>query len=401
MVSGPNQGVFLSFYEQRTLDVASQVIHRQISLDQAALLLQKSYRQTRRIISRVRLMGALGVKHGNFGKRPANRIPDDRKRFVLDLLRDRYFDFNLAHFREKLAADHGLEIKRETLRRWATPEGLVKRGRTAGRRAKIRKARPRLPMAGMLLQMDGSTHRWMGNSGPECCLIGAIDDATSHCPYAEFFPAEDTLSVLSVLKSIVERVGVPEVLYVDQAGHFGKRHSRTVYLEWEKHLTHVEKAMQELGCKVLFASSPQAKGRIERMWNTFQDRLIPELRLSEVKRIPAANAYLQERFIPEFNQKFSVPPARKKSAFKPVPAIWKDRLDWVFSVREWRKVSLSETISWNSRTYLVTNQYGLTLRRSTIELRTNLQGETKAFFAGRPLGLTDIGSTTAINLRAA
>jgi len=156
-----------------------------------------------------------------------------------------------------------------------------------------------------------------------------------------------------------------------------------------------------LGCRVLFASSPQAKGRIERMWHTFQDRLIPELRVAGIDRIPSANTYLKDRFVPEFNQRFAVKPEQKKTAFKPVPKSWADRLDWVFSIREFRKVSLGETVSWNGRTYLVCNNYGLTLKSHTIEIRTNLQGETQAFFAGRSIGLTDIGSTQFLNLKAA
>jgi hypothetical protein len=391
----------MGFHEQRKIDVAYQVIHGQLAMNQAALLLQKSYRQTRRIVAKIKAKGILGAKHGNFGKTPVNKTLDETKRVVLDLLRDRYFDFNLTHFREKLKTDHALSVPKETLRRWAHAEGLVKRAKKSRRRGKTHKRRARLPQAGMMLQLDGSTHAWLGERGPEACLIGAIDDATSHCPYAEFFPAEDTLSVLSTLKSIVERVGVPEVLYVDQAGHFGKHYNRKVYVEWEKHLTHVERAMEELGCRVLFAQSPQAKGRIERMWNTFQDRLIPEMRLQEIKRIPRANDYLLEHFIPEFNKKFSVAPAHKKSAFKPVPAPWKDRLDWVFCIREYRKVGLGETISWKGRTYLVGNDYGLSLKRAQIEIRTRLDGTHQAFYAGRAVSILDIGSTEFLNLKAA
>lgn len=401
MTLGSGKGVFVGFHEQRKIDVAYQVIHGQLSMDQAATLLQKSYRQTRRIVAKIKSKGILGAKHGNFGRTPVNKTQDSAKRVVLDLLRDRYYDFNLTHFRERLERDHQIRVPKESLRRWAHAEGLVKRAKKSRRRGKTHKTRPRLPRAGMMIQLDGSTHAWLGERGPKACLIGGIDDATSACPFAEFFPAEDTLSVLSTLKSIVERVGVPEVLYVDQAQHFGKHYNRILNVEWEKHLTHVERAMEELGCRVLFAQSPQAKGRIERMWNTFQDRLIPELRLQEVNRIPKANTYLQEHFIPEFNRKFSVAPAHKKSAFKPVPATWKDRLDWVFCIRDFRKVGSGETISWKGRTYLVNNNYGLTLKSLQIEIRTRIDGSHQAFFAGRTISLLDIGSTEFLNRKCA
>ena len=396
-----SQGVFLNFEEQMRLDVAQKVLIRDLTIKDAAKLLQLSERQARRVIDGVKKRGALGVKHGNCGRVPANKTPDQQKQFILELLRERYFDFNLSHFLEKLEREHGIRISHECLRVWAHSEGLVKRSKKAGRKVRSHKRRPRMPAAGMLLQLDGSKHRWFGRESPEFALIGAIDDATSLCPHAEIFPAEDTISVLAVLKRIVETVGVPEVLYVDQAGHFGSRLNKALRLDWEKHLTHVERAMNEIGCRVLFASTPQAKGRIERMWDTFQDRLVPELRLRGIKRIPAANAYLADEFIPDFNQRFSVPPVKKKQVYKPVPKIWKDRLDWVFCKREFRKVDLGECISWNGRTYLVSNNYGLTLKRCQLEIRNTTDGRTQAFFAGRTVSLTDIGSTVAINLKAA
>jgi hypothetical protein len=398
-LSGLEGGVYLGFHEQRKLDVAYRVIHRQLNASEGARLLGKSLRQMKRIVAKIRAQGPPGAKHGNTGRQPWNRTDETTRKVVLQLLRERYFDFNLTHAREKLRDEHGLKIRRETLRKWAHAACLVKRAKRKRRSsARPHKLRPRLPQAGMMLQMDGSKHRWLGKDSLEFCLIGAIDDATSICPYAEFSPAEDTLSVLSVLKNIVERVGVPEVLYVDQAGHFGNRLNRIYNFEWEKHLTHVERAMEELGCRVLFATSPQAKGRIERMWGTFQDRLVPELRLAEIKRIPSANAYLHEKFLPQFNRQFSVPPARKKTAFRPIPEPLRGQLEWVFSLRERRKVSSGESISWNAQTYVVNNAYGLTLKGHTIEIKTRIDGETRAFFAGRPLTLTPV--TNAQDLRA-
>ena len=395
------KGVYLRFQEQRRLDIANQVIQGQISMERAAILLQKSLRQTRRIVSAVKKNGVLGVKHGNTGRIPVNKTDDSLKRLILDLLRDRYFDFNLSHFIEQLQSEYRIEIGHETLRLWAHREGLVKRAKKCKRRAKPHKRRPRMPAAGMLLQLDGSQHEWFGPKHPSYALIGGIDDATSICPHAELFPAEDTLSVLATLKQIVENVGVPEVLYVDQAGHFGKRVNKLCRIDWEAHLTHVERAMNELGCQVIFAPSPQAKGRIERMWDTFQDRLIPELRLKNIQTIPAANRYLKEQFIPDFNRRFSVPPVKKKSVYKAIPKMWEGRLDWVFCKREYRKVDLGECISWNGKTYLVTNNYGLTLKRMTVEIRTRIDGRVQAYYAGREIALCELGSTKALNLKAA
>jgi len=375
--------------EQKNYDVCQRVILGDLDLTQASKLLCKSYRQTQRIVSQVRAKGMIGVKHGNLGKHPWNRHDDDLRENVLGLLENRYFDFNLQHFSEKLVAEHGIAVPRETLRRWAHTKNLVKKARKK-RRAKIHRSRARMPRAGMLLQMDGSEHRWFGPKGPECSLIGAIDDATGICPFAEFFPAEDTLSVLSVMKKTVEKFGIPEFLYVDQAAHFGKIGTKAKYIDWEKHLTHLERAMNELGTRVLFATSPQAKGRIERMWGTFQDRLIPELRIRKVQRIPTGNYFLQNHFLHEFNQRFSKAATDPTPAWRPVPDALKERLDEIFCIREQRKVTSGETISWDGQTYSVDHDYDYSIQKLTIEIRTYINGAWKAFHAGKPVNLTPL-----------
>lgn len=382
------KGIIMSVKNQIDYDVLIRVLAGEITGKQAAVLLNKSYRQTKRLIRKVKERGMLGVKHGSLGKVPWNRSQQELKKQVLQLLEEKYFDFNLTHFAEKLLLDHGICVKRETLRKWAHEKHLVKRAHNrAYRKPKLHRTRHRMPKAGMLLQMDGSSHRWMGPRAPEACLVGGIDDATSICPYGEFFPAEDTIAVLSVLKRTVMNVGIPEVLYVDQASHFGKANTRFQYLDWEKHLTHVERAMAELGCRVLFAPSPQAKGRIERMWNTFQDRLIPELRIRNVQRIPTANYFLQNHFIPEFNHKWSKIPSNPNSSYQPIPKHLVDSLDDIFCIREWRKVSPGESITWNAQTFIVHHNFRHSIRGLQVELRTRLDGTWSAFYANRPIDL--------------
>ena len=137
------------------------------------------------------------------------------------------------------------------------------------------------------------------------------------------------------------------------------------------------------------------------MWDTFQDRLVPELRINEITTIPAANEFIASNFVPGFNRRFSVSPDVKQTAYKPIPKLWEGRLDWVFCKREFRKVDLGECVSWNGRTYLVSNDRGLSLKRATIEIRTTIDDRTQAFYAGRRVGLTDIGNTKTLNLKAA
>lgn len=383
----PKKGTYMSVKNQMDYDVITRVIRGEITGKKAAGLLGKSYRQTKRIIRKVKLCGMPGLRHGNRDRAPWNKSSVEIKQRVLEIQRSKYFDFNLTHLREKLQTEEGIWVKREVLRTWAHEAHLVKRAH-AVRRPKIHRTRHRMPRMGMMLQMDGSHHRWIGKTNPECCLIGGIDDATSICPYAEFFPAEDTLSVLAVLKRTIERVGVPEVLYVDQAAHFGKSNTRSRFVDWQKHLSHVERAMAELGCRVLFAPTPQAKGRIERMWGTFQDRLIPEMRLRNIGRIPTANSFLQEHFIPDFNRRFSKLASEPlSSAYRPIPEHLAGDLDRVFCIQEWRKVSPGETISWNAQTYSVRHHFRNSIRGLQIEIRTGLDTKWRAFYANQPVTL--------------
>jgi len=186
-----------------------------------------------------------------------------------------------------LKSHHDIQVKRETLRGWAHEINHVKRAKR--RRSQVRKRRKRMESPGLLLQMDGSTHRWFGDK--KTCLIALIDDATSEV-HAEFFDAETTLGCLKVLRDFIKRKGLFKTLYVDRAGIFGgpKRCN----------FSQVKRAGEELGIEIIFANSAQGKGRIERSFDTFQDRLVPELRLKRIKRMSTANKYLQECFIPEF-----------------------------------------------------------------------------------------------------
>ena len=375
-------GIFMSVVNQRDYDIVSRVLAAEITIKEAAVLLVKSYRQARRIVKSVKKKGMLGIKHGNLGKVPVNKIEEEKKKKVLDLLGGKYPDFNLTHFSEKLVSEHGISVKRETLRKWAHEKHLVKKAHCRKGR-KIHRSRPRMPQRGMLLQLDGSPEKWLGPGTQVLSLIGNIDDATSTCEYAELFLSEDSISVLSVLKNTVERVGIPEVLYVDRAGWAGGLNKPRI--DWEKHLTHVQRAMAELGCRVLHAPSPQAKGRIERMWGTFQDRLIPELRIRKIKRIGSANYFIKNHFVPDFNRRFSVAPRNAEISYRKVPR--HIDLNEVFCLKEWRRVTSGESISYENEIFIVKHNYQYSLNKLYIEIRTYLDGKQKYFHANKPVEL--------------
>jgi len=231
-----------------------------------------------------------------------------------------------------------------------------------------------MQQTGLMLQMDGSPHAWFG--GKQSCLIGAIDDADSDVPFAEFFPAEDTISCMRVLEQIIRKKGLFSILYVDKAGIFGGP-KRTQFCQ-------VKRALRELGIQVIFANSPEAKGRIERLWNTFQDRLIPEMRLRNIHSYECANSFLQEQFLPnEYASKFKVQPANLQSAYKVLPN--GVDLHEVFCLKVDRKVNRDHTFSWGDQLYRIESPLKHSIYKQKLEIRTYQDLTWKAFFAGREI----------------
>ncbi len=234
----------------------------------------------------------------------------------------------------------------------------------------------------MLLQMDGSTHRWFGDR--KACLIALIDDATSEV-HAEFFDAETTLGCLKVLRDYIKRKGSFKALYVDRAGIFGgpKRCN----------FSQVKRACEELGIEIIFANYAQGKGRIERSFDTFQGRLVPELRLKRIKKMSTANEYLQECFIPEFwGKKIEVMSRNDESEYMPVPK--HIDLDSVFVVKEYRKIRNDHTFSYGNKFYLIESPLRQSIAKQKIEIRSTHEDGFTAFFAGRELSVSEVREPT-------
>ena len=235
--------IMLNSKAQLTVDVIAKVAERKITIANAVKLLNKSRRTIERYLKRYREVGIRFVVHGNTGKEPVNKTPNSLKQQVQSLIREKYYDVNLLHLGELLQANEHTEVKRETLRKWAHDIHHVKRAKR--RRGRVHKRRERMESVGLMLQMDGSTHRWFGTQ--KTCLIAMIDDANSQL-FAEFFHAETTAGCLKLLRSVVEKKGVFKTLYVDRAGIFGgpKRCN----------FSQVQRACEELGIEIIFASSP-------------------------------------------------------------------------------------------------------------------------------------------------
>ncbi|MGC1440427.1 MAG: ISNCY family transposase [Burkholderiaceae bacterium] len=369
---------------QLTADLIAKVAAGKVDIVNAAKLLNKSRRTIERYLDKYRKVGIQFIVHRNSGRPPANKTSDDVKRAVQALIKEKYFDVNLTHLGELLADNENFFIKRETLRSWAHEIHHVKRAKR--RRSQVRKRRERMESPGLLLQMDGSPHRWFGNK--KSCLIAIIDDATSEV-HAEFFESETTLGCLKVLHDFIARKGLFKVLYVDKAGIFGgpKRCN----------FSQVQRACNELGIEIIFANSPQGKGRVERSFDTFQDRLIPELRLNKIVNMASANAYLQDTFIPSYWEKtIQVMPRSDRSEFTAIPD--HINLDEVCVMKDYRKIRNDHTFSYGNKFYLIDSPLKRSIAKQRIEIRTCDDDGFTAYFAGRQLTVSEVVEPTKPSL---
>jgi len=290
-----------------------------ITLGEAAKKIGVSYRQAKRIRRALRIKGVKGIIHGNTGRIPWNRTADCIRQRVIEFSRELYRDFNDMHFTEKLSEDQKIELSRETVRTLRRRVGIEpKRRRRAPRH---RKRRERKAQEGAMVLWDGSPHHWLGPDQPACCLMAAIDDATGKLLVARFFPFEGSSGYLWLLRELVKRHGIPLVMYHDRHGSLHRNDSHwslEEQLAGRQEPTQVGLALEALGIESIAALSPQAKGRIERLFGTLQDRLIAELGLEGVQSLEAANRFLKV-FIPRFNRRFAVCPRESEKAWRKVP----------------------------------------------------------------------------------
>ena len=278
-----------------------------------------SYRQAKRIKRALRVKGIKGILHGNTGRTPWNRTADWIRQKVLEFSKELYRDFNDTHFTEKLSEDQEIELSRETVRKLRRKAGIEpkRRHRAPGHR----KRRERKAQEGAMVLWDGSPHHWLGPDQPACCLMAAIDDATGKVLVGRFFPFEGSSGYLWLLREVVKRYGIPLVMYHDRHGSLHRNDSHwslEEQLAGRQEPTQVGLALEALGIESIAALSPQAKGRIERLFGTLQDRLIAELGLQGVQIVEAANRFLKT-FIPRFNRRFAVCPRESEKAWRKVP----------------------------------------------------------------------------------
>jgi len=360
------EGVFLSKEREVAFWVLEDFRAGKIDRGEASVILGISTRTVTRMAARVRASGLSGLVHRGRGRPAQNRLAHVLKDEVLNLVKSHYFDFNLVHTRELLKERHNLTVSYGTLHAWVRGAGLG-RGKKKRRASRARVHRERMANEGLLLQMDGSHHRWNGTD--EWCLIAMIDDATSDIPVAEFFNGETTVACLKLLGELVVKRGIPDVIYTDEAGWADRSGKRQQFSQFKR-------ACEELGIRLLTTRSPEAKGRIERAWRTFQDRLVPEFRLKGVKSMTDGNRYLQQVFLPNYWSTRRVA-ARGPTRYKPLPS--QISIEDIVCIKHQRQVSSDHTVSFESDRYRIVDLRFGSLRGTDVSVHRYENGDTSIY----------------------
>src|SRR5882762_7582127 len=338
----------MSQKELRRVEVLARVKRRDLKVVDAASLVEVSYRQAKRLWKRYREEGAAGLQHRSAGCR-SNRAHDEKfRQQVLRRVRDKYGGAVGERFGPTLAAEHlesedGLKVHAETLRRWMLAEGLWSRQRK--RRRHLRR-RERKEHFGEMVQMDGSFHAWLEERGPQGCLIDLVDDATS-TTWAQLGEQETIWAVADALRAWIERYGVPQSVYVDWKNLYKRAATVKEQLRGEEPVTQFGRMCGKLGIEVIAASSPQAKGRVERQHGTHQDRLVKKLRRKQISSHEQANVYLEREYLPEHNQRFARAAVKTEDYHRGAPRA--AELDRIFRLENARTISNDWVVRYHNR----------------------------------------------------
>ena len=376
--------ITMSMKEAKLLHVVRQALEKRITQAEAAGVIGLSLRQVQRVVRRVKREGDEGICHRARGKEPNNRIPEKVKDKVLKLCRGIYYELGPTHAGEKLLETDQVKVSVETLRTWFIEEGLPYRQR---KKRPHRQWRERKSCRGEMVQLDGSHHDWFEGRGPVCVLMAYVDDATG-AVFARFYAYEGTLPAMDSFKSYIRRYGVPQSVYLDRHSTYkSTEHYQTIedQLEDRQLLSQFERSLRELGVKVIHAYSPQAKGRVERLFGTFQDRVIKEMRLAGVKNREEGNRFLKA-YLPTYNRRFGVMPAKEADLHRP----FKDRkeLDRILSIRNTRALRNDFTVAHNKKLYQIKDN----IRTKTVLVEERTDGSMRIVHNGQRLRYKEIKS---------
>jgi len=377
--------VTLNSMEQKRLLVMNELLAGRLTGQEASEVLGVTLRHIRRLLAAYRREGAAALAHGNRGRKPANKLEEVTAAEILKLAQGEYADYNDSHFTEELAERHGIHVSRPTVRRIRRGHGLASPRKR--RSPRHRRRRQRYPQVGMLLQVDGSKHNWLEGRGPWLTLHAAIDDATNEVPWAVFREEEDATGYALLVHHISQTHGLPLALYADRHSIFQSPKEATIaeQLAGLEPRSHLGRLLDSLDIGLIEARSPQAKGRVERLFGTLQDRLVKELRRAEASSLTEANTALH-RYLPRFNKRFIKPPAQPGSSYR--PALSRSEANERVCFSYTRTVARDHTIALFGHTLALPKlPVRLNLAGRRVQLHHRMDGRLAVVYQGQALGL--------------
>ena len=384
----------LTMKDEKRLEIMHRVFRSELTVGQAALVLGISERQCYRVKARINKSGAPGVVHGNRGRPCKRKIKEHTVKRIVELAKGKYKDFNDHHLTEKLLEQEQIKLSREKLRQVLRAHGIGSPKKRRG--IKHRSRRERRAAQGMMLQVDGSPHDWLEGRGPRLCLIGAIDDATSTVMGAFFVQAESSWGYFHLFSEIFKQHGTPQSIYTDCHSVFWTDREPTLeeQLINKKPTTEVGRGLEELGVTLILAHSPQAKGRIERLWNTFQDRLVSELRLAKANTVEQATVVL-DRYLPEHNRKFSKP-ASAQPAWRKVSSL---QIERALCFKQQRTVAKDNTVTFEGTVFEIPKSSPFrSYANKRIDVHVRLDGAVEFFYKTEKIASFDSKTTHTLGL---
>jgi transposase len=373
--------IMISKRELKRLEVLKKVIREGIKQVEAAEILELSIRQISRLVYRVKVEGEVGVVHRLRGKKSNRVISEEQKKQVIEIYSKKYKGFGPTLFSEKLFEIEKISISDETLRNWLIVSGDWEKRR---KRNKHRQWRERRHYYGQMQQMDGSHHDWLEGRGPKLVLMAYIDDATGRV-YCRFYEYEGTLPAMDSFLRYTRKYGLPQSVYLDKHTTYKSTGKATIEeeLKGEEPLSQFERALKELGVEVIHANSPQAKGRVERLFNTLQDRLIKEMRLRGIKTQEKANLFLAE-YLPIFNKKFNVLAMERGNMHMKLPRGTK--LSRILCIKNQRSLRNDYTVAHDKKLYQVLDN----IKTKNVTVEENVNGSLKLYYKDKSLKYKEI-----------
>jgi len=374
--------IIMSKKEINRYVIIRRLIRKEINGTDAAKLLSLSVRQTKRLKAKVKKRGAVGIIHGNRGKESPLQVPIEEQRNIVALVQEKYYDFGPTLAAEKLLENHGIKRDPKTIRQIMIENNLWKP--KVKKQEQHRFWRQRRSNFGEMEQFDGSYHDWFEDRAPKCCLLIAIDDATGIITAGKFVQDEGVFPVFDFWLNYLKKQGKPASIYMDKFSTY--KMSQKVAIENHDLKTQFQRALSELQINPIFANSPQAKGRVEKVFKTLQDRLVKELRLNGISDICLANKYLEKTFFPKFNRQFGIEPRSKENFHRSLTAKELNELESIFSRQETRTVQNDFTVSFNNQWYQLTEKQPVTIcKRDKLTVEWRLDNSIKLRLRGKYL----------------